>query len=371
MRLTALRFPLIVGVVFIHAYATTVALQGGKTAGAEHVSFLVTFIRNLISQGVARLSVPLFFLIAGFLFFQGYDGSLSKYGTKLHRRVRTLLIPFLFWNLLTFVAYAVGQAIPRTRVYFATKYWPPIRSFGPLDYANALLGLTTKYTICYQFWFIRDLIVLVLAAPAIYFLCRNRKIGAFFVLTLCAIWMSGRWPLLWPADESLLFFSFGSYLAIQSFDVCLLDKRRIIFGICFGTLLFVDAWMGDITYIRKCMILAGLPFVWWLSDVAVRATSVRRSLVFLSGASFFVFAAHEPPLSTARKLVFSYLRPQSSGAELALYILIPSILICSLVMIWVALNHLTPSFLSLITGADRKQQTTVPAEGHTLESSRS
>ena len=70
-RLKAIRLPLIVGVVFIHAYSTQVLLGGGQRAGAAHVAFSAFFIRNLISQGIARIAVPMFFLMSGFLFFQG------------------------------------------------------------------------------------------------------------------------------------------------------------------------------------------------------------------------------------------------------------------------------------------------------------
>jgi surface polysaccharide O-acyltransferase-like enzyme len=82
-RLKALRFPLIVGVVFIHAYTTKVLLEGGHQAGTEHVDFAVSFVRNLISQGIARVAVPMFFLMSGYLFFQGYDGSMRAYRRKL------------------------------------------------------------------------------------------------------------------------------------------------------------------------------------------------------------------------------------------------------------------------------------------------
>ena len=70
-RLKALRFPLIVGVVFIHAYATKVLLEGGRQVGTEQVGFAVSFVRNLISQGIARVAVPMFFLMSGNPSFRG------------------------------------------------------------------------------------------------------------------------------------------------------------------------------------------------------------------------------------------------------------------------------------------------------------
>ena len=67
VRLSLLRFPLIVGVVFIHAYETMVGFSGG-TVGVSQNNFVTEFIRNLISQGFARIAVPMFFLLSGYFF---------------------------------------------------------------------------------------------------------------------------------------------------------------------------------------------------------------------------------------------------------------------------------------------------------------
>ena len=57
-RLVPLTFPLIVGVVYIHA--SDIRLAG-------HATPWLDLICNLISQGVARVSVPAFFLMSGYL----------------------------------------------------------------------------------------------------------------------------------------------------------------------------------------------------------------------------------------------------------------------------------------------------------------
>ena len=127
------------------------------------------------ASGISRF--PLFFLVSGFLFFQKYDGSWATYKEKLSRRVKTLLIPFLIWNFATYLVYFAGESIPATKVYFATKYWPPIRSFTALDYANAFFGFTVKFPMSYQFWFIRDLMVMVVLSPLIYLLLKRRAVA--------------------------------------------------------------------------------------------------------------------------------------------------------------------------------------------------
>jgi surface polysaccharide O-acyltransferase-like enzyme len=204
-RIDLLRFPLIVGVVFIHNYASAVHLAQGGAIGLAHGSVWVEFVRFFISQGVARVAVPLFFLISGYLFFYG-EWSWSRYIGKIERRASTLLIPFLFWNLLTLAVYATVQSIPQTAVYFAGTAWPPIRSFTLLDYINALFGITVANPISYQFWFIRDLMALVVLAPAIHFLLAKR-LALPFILALLCLWFTYTWPVLWPSVEATFFGS--------------------------------------------------------------------------------------------------------------------------------------------------------------------
>jgi surface polysaccharide O-acyltransferase-like enzyme len=353
-RLKALRFPLIVGVVFIHAYTTKVLLEGGHQAGTEHVDFAVSFVRNLISQGIARVAVPMFFLMSGYLFFQGYDGSMRAYRRKLQKRVRTLLVPFLLWNTATLMVYSAGEAIPATRIYFANKYWPPVRSFTLLDYANAFLGLTTKYTMSFQFWFIRDLMVLALLAP-LFYLLRRRLTAIPLLLALFGLWLTGTWPLVFPADEAILFFGAGAYLSTSDLDICALDQRRYSLGACFALLLVVDAASGGkgvYAYTHKAMILVGLPFLWCLTGVVIQKVRARLWLFRLSASSFFVYAAHEPLLSIVRKSAFRMFAPTSGFAQLSLYFLIPACLITALVIISNLFSDKVPTFMAIITGGE-------------------
>ncbi|MBP3981946.1 acyltransferase [Acidovorax sp. JG5] len=200
-RLTTLRFPLIIGVVFIHAYNTEVGFSNG-VIGIDNTGYWVNFCRNLISQGMARVAVPLFFLISGYFFFIGFSFSAKNYKTKLKSRLKTLLIPFLFWNILTLFLIALAQHIPTTQSFFSGKN-ASISKFEIFDYFNAVFGID-RSPISYQFWFIRDLIVMVLIAPAIYFLLN--KASKIVLLVLFSLWLLSAWPIYIPSVTAFLFF---------------------------------------------------------------------------------------------------------------------------------------------------------------------
>lgn len=106
--ITFLRFPLIVAVVFIHTDLFN-ATAGGASPVNEGLFPMYSLLRHVISEELARIAVPLFFFVSGFLFFYRSEFSLKTYGQKLKKRVRTLLIPYIFWNMADFLWIHLSQ----------------------------------------------------------------------------------------------------------------------------------------------------------------------------------------------------------------------------------------------------------------------
>ena len=97
-----LRFPIMLGVVAEHAFFQTPSGDGYP------VYSTVKFFLSDVSTEV--LPPPLFFLVSGMLFFWGLEKlSSSIYFQKIRKRFRTVLIPYLFWNLLILGVLYVGQ----------------------------------------------------------------------------------------------------------------------------------------------------------------------------------------------------------------------------------------------------------------------
>lgn len=327
--------------------------------GVEHSSAWADFIRFFISQGVARVAVPLFFLVSGYLFFLG-QWSWSKYADKLKRRINTLLIPFLFWNLATWAIYTAGRRIPQTKAYFGGGVWPPAGHVSILCYVGGLFGICERYPIDYQFWFIRDLIALVLLAPVIYFLLRG-KWALPFLVTLFGLWFAAAWPDLWPSMahsiflpeqlEATLYFSLGAYLSQPGKDVTYLDKFGPWISAAFLVFLVLHSTYQDrLTYLHKLVIMFGVPSLWWLTRLALGNAKLKASLIGLTGDSFFVFAAQEPLQTVVRKVSYKFLAPTGGVSVLALYLLTPVCIIALLVVIHRCLQKIMPRFTGVITG---------------------
>lgn len=347
-RLDILRFPLMVLVVFIHSYVTFSSMSGG-VIGKIYNNFITDFVRNIVSQGFARTAVPLFFLMSGYLFFVGFKSTKVAYLRKIKNRTRTLLIPFLFWNIATLLLIAIAQAMPITKDFFSAGN-APVASFGASDYISAIFGIG-RSPISYQFWFIRDLMVLVLLAPAIRI--ANRYAVLTFIVVLFACWMAGVWPVRTPSVEATLFFSIGALVAASRKSLFAFDKHGTAVIAAYLPIVIADALLMQETfhtYLHKIGIVFGVVAVLYSTKFVATSNRVKRAILSLGGASFFVFAAHEPLLTIARKLTYKILSPESWGLVLSLYFIIPIFVISILVVIYRALLGISPTLVGAVTG---------------------
>ncbi|MFH0963228.1 MAG: acyltransferase [Planctomycetota bacterium] len=348
LRLNLLRFPLIVGIVFIHAFGSTVRLAGGEV-GVSHNASVAAFVQNLISQGVARIAVPVFFLMSGYLFFVNLEWSRQAYSAKLMRRTRTLLVPYLFWNVATLSVTALAQAMPAGKAFFSGKT-PPIAGFGAYDYMNALLGLDGT-PIAYQFWFIRDLMILVVLAPIGHLVNKTVPVTVYVLLFVC--WFVNRWPVVAPACEATAFFYFGGYLAERGKSLFGWDRRGPIFLAVYLVIVLLDAasYGGSFNaYVHKVGIVLGVLSALYVTKHIARMEGLKAYVLGLGSASFFVYAAHEPLLTIIRKIAYRTLAPESSAVVLGLYFAIPIVVIAFLVLLYRGLARVAPRCVSVVTG---------------------
>ena len=203
LRINLLRFPLIVGVVYIHnAKGSVQYANGSSPVGHSIHNWVLSAIQFLISAELASIAVPVFFLLAGYLFFYDTRWSVDTYYHKVKNRTKTLLLPFLFWNILTLILIAMGQSFSTTHAFFSGKN-PFISDFLLQDYIRYIFGIHTN-PISYQFWFIRDLMLIVLLSPLFYIGIKKWAPG--FMLCLLVLWLFFKPFFLSPAPVGCFFF---------------------------------------------------------------------------------------------------------------------------------------------------------------------
>ena len=347
LRLNLLRFPLIVGVVFIHAAAREVTLAD-RSIQAPHSQF-TEFVTNVVSQGVARIAVPLFYLISGYLFFLGFEWSRRNYWAKVRSRTKTLLIPYVFWNCFTLAIIGLAQAVPASRMYLSGRI-PSVANFTAADYLNNVFGITVN-PIAYQFWFIRDLMIMVLLAPAVYavFLL----VPTSFLTMLFLLWFLGAWPVAIPASVAALFFCAGGYLAWNGKSLFAIDRVGPVVVLAYAPIVVLDALLKNqpfSPYLHKVGILVGVAAALYVTKFVAKSDKLKMWLLSLGAASFFVFATHQPLLTILRKALNVAVSPASPLMSLGLHFLIPMMLIAILVVTHRLLCVMAPRLTSIVTG---------------------
>lgn len=354
-----LRFPLIVGVVFIHARYNELVFNNVNLVKDGYFP-VYTFISYLFSTILPRVAVPLFYFISGFLFFYkvaSFTGHI--YWNKLKKRAKTIFIPYLFWNLLVMAFFFLAQTFLTELVSGKNKL---ISDYTLSDWlwafwntnkinpsVNAAAG---AYPICFQFWFIRDLMIVMLFSPLVYFCLK--KLRLYAVTGLGILWFFNCWfNVVGFSITAFFFFSSGAYFSIYGKNVvevmkpflpvsALLFVTSIVVELCFGG----QSWCD---YVRGMNILFGIVFAITLSAHFIKRGKWKVNY-FLSDSSFFVYAYHGMVLTVVVKLLFKVIQPHSDGMWLLFYLICPTLVIFAGLFIYYLLRKFFPKPTAWITG---------------------
>lgn len=313
-KLKAISFFAIIMVVLLHCYNLDIKQAGVVLKFEKGYNW---YIQTFISSGLTRIAVPLFFLISGFLFFFSFNGNFD-FLIKIKKRFKTLVIPYFFWVFFGAIFYFILQTFPQSQHFFTKKL---IREFDFLDWLNIIF----VNPIPYQLWFLRDLIILMILSPLIYFLVK--RTGLFFLFFLSIFWFLNQDNYFFTS-ESILFFSTGIFIVLKKPEISLKKIRKplifffltawIFFLILKTTLEFYTTINIYSVLSLKISILFGIPAFWLLYDLLFENTVKRvENYNKVFEFSFFIYLFHEPVLTIIKKGLFFIL-----GKEEKNYLLI-------------------------------------------------
>lgn len=358
-----LRFPLIVGVVFIHAFGNAFDYDAIDFSNLSGMDFYNLF-RVCISKVLMHICVPTFYFISGYLFFKGlevWDG--KKYLFKLKRRICSLLIPFLIWNTISILMALQGE--------YRQEGWIGIQNFisdnnywhlywdsnkWNLDRVNWLGGAdfnTSPYL--YQLWFLRDLMVVSICSPFLYYLFKKTNIIGLLLLSFCYI--SGIFMRI-PGFSTMafLFFGLGGYLKMNNIDPTKCTYRlRYIFYMLAVILLIVltflnghDTKVGNLIY--PFYVISGFISLFNLVTFIVKNDIVKIS-PFLSRAAFFIYLSHTiVVLKYSTFIVQMFLGDSNSFLLLLSYLIVPVLTVSFCLLIYYAMDKYMHRLCRILSG---------------------
>lgn len=360
--ISALRFPLMVGIVFIHFGILHGISIHGVTYG-DNPPIWVAGVNNLISNVLARIGVPLFFLISGYLFFlNGF--SKQSYVSKLKKRARTLLIPYVLWNAI-FIIYSWVMRLPVLHFIFPNSrpvdwsLWKFIACFfncreGLFANPDAVVTDFNVYPQCVPMWYVRDLMLVMVLSPIIYWLVK--KLGWWVVLFLGAAWYCswGSKTLGYPRQliAAIFFFSIGACYAIKSIDFVASMRLNHFALWLYPFVAIADLLTKNLAYnpyIHNAGILIGLVAAVSLTACLLENKRIRVNH-FLASASFFLFALHTLFMGNLGSLITKLTFVDTPVYMLLLYLVVPTLTICICLAFYWLMQRYTPRLLALLTG---------------------
>lgn len=344
--ISALRFPLIIGVVLLHTYIVDSAIGGnvyvssGKFPGFD-------WFEHIYRVELANISVPLFFFISGFLFFNGLSTfDWRRFGEKLKKRIHSLLFPFLFWNIafLLFVAFVheIAPSLLTSKKSFL--------EMSPGEIANCFWELSQGLI---PLWFLRDLMIINLFSPVIFWLLHN-KWSKWLMGLLLIVYLSQYYHYLPGLGLRCSYpYMLGAWFSINGKDlVTELQKYLWPLTLFFLSVICVDSvlWSQhlEVFAINRLGQISGVlvMFIWASKAVAQHLLSTRD---LYSKGSFFVFVFHMFIIYIPAKL-WVYVMPVNGWTATVALITIPLLVGYSCLGIYFLLQRFFPTMTGWMIG---------------------
>lgn len=368
-----LRFPLTIMVIFIHMNPNVINLL---EADFELLSGrgIYNVIGIVFSHVLTHIAVPIFFLISGFLFFYNIPKlSWDAYKRKVKSRTKTLFIPYILWNLVPFVLAVLGKLalalvsadnINDVLSMIQEKSWHifyDCREWGTTqtNWLGDNLRMTGPYDL--PLWFLRDLIVVTVLAPLIYYAIKKLRLS--FVLFLFAAYISRVWTLLSGFHITAFFyFSTGAYFALNRLNIVTFANKYkyLLIPVCACLLVVTTIYDGTNTVIGQnvypLFVFSGVFTAFYLASWCISNYDVRPNK-FLVSCCFFIYAFHGvglPLIGTPLVLITRVLHkiiPGNTGIENGIvYLFAPFLTAFMCIVVLMVARKMFPKITLLFSG---------------------
>lgn len=155
------------------ALTLLIVLLHAKTPERWGLELTMDYPLIYLVSTLCQISIPLFFFISGLLFYR--NCSFSCLRQKLRSRARSLLVPYLLWNIIYVSIYFVLTHISFT--HGVMNMGEALNS--PREILVAVIN--SRFSVL---WFIKDLLVFTVLSPLILVVLRN---AWFSALCLCVL----------------------------------------------------------------------------------------------------------------------------------------------------------------------------------------
>lgn len=285
-------------------------------------------------------SVPVYFLMSGFFFFNNPKG-LSVDGQyfvgKFRRRFYSLLIPYVLWIVLYYLYMRIAET-QKLDEMMVDKNW--LRVFWDVnpDGNNPLLG---------PFWYVRDLMECCLLSPVFYVLLRNKLVGGFVLILLSMLFMFSSFNILTLNAKIMLFFSIGAYMGLHQMKMPILRDDQLVLLLVLTIGIFSMTYcfhLGSFHLLHCLYLLLCFPTLYFSFQWLQRKIRIPTFIFKDSGLSFFVYSVHMFFYSVAFYITTDCMKLEHGSRTIAT----PMVLILSYATYWLLKRYQRSVFNVLI-----------------------
>jgi hypothetical protein len=252
--------------------------------------------------------------------------------------MKTLLIPYLIWNLLM----AVKLKTISWNIFWIFWYPAGIQTdwFGQEHWMTAPANM--------PLWFLRDLIIVSLFTPIIYILVR--KFGSWLMALLTILYLSGIcafFPGL--SAYAVYFFTFGAFFSIRRMNMhenlMRFEWPAYILSIAFAIAMMLTYNTSAFSSLMLCFRLVGAVAVFCLASRILSSTSKRLPSIVCDSA-YFIYLSHYVFFFSFIDTMFFVLFGTSISALSLHYLLAPLLKATILTAVYVAYRVLRGATLN-------------------------
>ena len=346
-----LRFPLIIGVVLIHAYLYSFDIVSG-----EYGYTVMGGIQYLLAQILGGGCTAAFFCFSGFLFFYKLDMFSSHiYVQKIKRRLKTLIIPYIVWNLLFLFAYSMAQTFFPNMMHggLVQGIDKALYQYTLFDWVTVLFGSSHfRFPCNFPLWYIRDLFIVMLCTPVLYVFLKEangirKYLGMMLIVVLGILWLLKIGEGI-PQTMAFFFFCIGAYFSINQKPIIPQKKAGVILTVVLALLVLfqmVFPAYDYVTYINRIgRIVEVFVMIFWVSQLLHYKPINTDNIWFKS--SFLIYVGHVFPLISIQRMLFKIV-PTDDNQYYALFVYLGSTIIT--VMLIVLINKLIHKYIPKIS----------------------
>ena len=278
----------------------------------------------------------------------------NAYPVLLKKRAKSLLLPYAIWmGLIVFYYGGLKLIILKIAPQFIHNPENTILSWTFTDWIHNTIGYgeTNWSALSAQFWFIRDLMILVLISPVLKWFVKKFPIGfLFFVTAVYAIPAQ----LYFVESQALFFYVLGLYWGMyniplfETVDKISWKETALLYMLSFFYIYKIGN--GDHTE-HYFMVIASCVVLLKLSGLIIKKEKLYAVSSYLAGFSFFLFAIHCPVLNSTVSKVWIRFFPMNNTFFCLLQYFVPTFLVIAIgTGIGIALKKICPSLFRLLNG---------------------